>query len=473
MANKKAPGRPRGTRRRLVSVAVPLEGVGPEALLRMDSLGPRGFWAREGRWFAHLGAAARVEVGDPSVGSARFQNVWDQGRKLLEGSFSDPDSAAPPPPPRLFGGFAFQDSHTATDAWEGFPTALFVLPEVELMGEGDEAILTCRGFLDSEEDEGEFRGRLKQELESVSRLLTSPDEHIPSGELWIPATRVETDLESWRETVDEALTEMRKGGIDKVVLARVQSVSAEGGLDPVDVVMNLWEENPSSHVFLFQPQAGQVLLGAAPETVATLEGGRFRATAVAGSIPRGVTEAETAALAARLLASKKDRLEHRVCAEDMVARIGPLAKEVRADEKPHVLSLSTIQHLETVIEAELEDDVPVLSALEALHPTPAVCGFPRDLALEFLNREEPFHRGWYSGPVGWFDGTGDGVFVPALRSAAGQGDEWRLFAGAGIVVGSEPQKEWDETRIKFQPVLRALARARAGRTVGASAPGAS
>jgi menaquinone-specific isochorismate synthase len=267
----------------------------------------------------------------------------------------------------------------------------------------------------------------------------------------------------WEETIEKALKEMEEEGVSKVVLARAQSVSAEVGLDAVDVVLNLWEENRGSHVFLFEPLPGHVLLGAAPETVATLEGGRFRATAVAGSVSTGRTEKERNALAARLLASDKDRREHQICVDDMVGRISPLARTVNAEPEPHVLTLRTIQHLETVIDAEMDPGQTVLSVLEALHPTPAVCGLPRDQALEFLKREEPFRRGWYAGPVGWFDGRGNGVFVPALRSAVGHGSEWRLFAGAGIVRGSEPQMEWDETRIKFQPVLRALSRAGAGR----------
>ena len=150
-----------------------------------------------------------------------------------------------------------------------------------------------------------------------------------------------------------------------------------------------------------------------------------------------------------------------MCVDDMVRRLGPLSESVEAEAEPHVLTLSTIQHLETIIEAQLRSGENVLSVLEALHPTPAVCGLPRDLALDFLKKEERFHRGWYSGPVGWFDGAGNGVFVPALRSAVGSGAEWRLFAGAGIVAGSDPGREWDETGIKFQPVLRALAQARA------------
>src|SRR5690606_15414606 len=111
------------------------------------------------------------------------------------------------------------------------------------------------------------------------------------------------------------------------------------------------------------------------------------------------------------------------------------------------------------IRATVSPGVGVLDLLRLLHPTPAVCGLPRDAALEVLAAEEPFDRGWYAGPVGWFDADGNGVFAPALRTGVVHGTRWCLFAGAGIVEGSVPASEWDETAIKFQPMLEALAEA--------------
>jgi menaquinone-specific isochorismate synthase len=341
-----------------------------------------------------------------------------------------------------------------------------LLPEVELVGGEGSGVLTCRSFLEPGGDPARCRERLRGRLAQVKAALEAPREDAPQGELWIPATRVETDQDAWNQAVDRALAEMAGGLVSKVVLARVQTVSAEGGLEPVDVAMNLWRDNPGAHVFFFEPVPGRVFLGAAPETVATVSNGHFRATAVAGSVSRGDAEAQQKAFARDLLRSSKDRREHEMCVADMVERLRAVSARVTAQEEPHVLTLTTIQHLETVIEADLRPDQTVLSVLETLHPTPAVCGLPRDLALDFLTREEQFKRGWYAGPVGWFDQDGNGVFVPALRSAVGRGPEWRLFAGAGIVAGSDPRKEWDETRIKFQPVLRALAQARAGRSEG-------
>jgi isochorismate synthase EntC len=158
----------------------------------------------------------------------------------------------------------------------------------------------------------------------------------------------------------------------------------------------------------------------------------------------------------QLLESAKDRAEHALTAEEMVEVLGPFLEEMEVEAEPRVLSLSRIHHLETTIRGRAHEGEDILSLVEALHPTPAVCGRPRGEALSLIRGAEAFERGWYAGPVGWFDAEGDGDFVPALRSAVGSGREWRLFAGAGIVAGSDPDGEWEETALKFEPALRAL-----------------
>ena len=461
MANAETVERPSGVEKRLVSVSVPLQDVEPAALLRLGKGRARGFWAREGRWFAHIGRAATVEVSEPQDGPDRFGKIWGEARTIFSCSWKDPQSQVNPPSPRLFGGFSFRSDHVAEEEWAHFPSAHFVLPEIELMGGRESGVLTLRRLHVPSANPAQCRQELRAELASVRDSLTAASlEARPSG-VCIPATRAETDLEAWVATVDRALSEVSAGTLSKVVMARVQTASFEGIMDPIDVVLNLWRENSGSHVFLFEPTPGHILLGAAPETVATVQAGVFHATAVAGSIARGNTPEEQKALARELTNSEKDRREHQVCVEDMVARLAEICQDIQAQTEPHVLTLSAIQHLETAITANLHPDETVLSALEALHPTPGVSGFPTDRAMEFLGAEEPFERGWYAGPVGWFDGDGNGVFVPALRSAVGRGKEWRLFAGAGIVAGSDPSREWAETRIKFQTVLKALSEARA------------
>ena len=453
---------PGTVRQHLVSITVPVEGLEPEALLRLPVPGPRGFWAREGRWFAHLGVAAAVRWDAPTAapgGSSpsRFQRVWAQARSLLGSARAHPESPVPPIPPRFFGGFSFLEDHREEGVWEGFPGALFRVPEVELMGSGEGSFLTLRRVGLPGEEPGGWEDEMEEALDGLRRALARAPEGGRPPVPWGPTPRAETDPEAWGRAVRTILEEVFSGAVEKVVLARAMTLSAPQDLDPAEVTLRLRRQNPGAHVFLFEPGPGRALLGAAPETVATVQAGRFRATAVAGTMGVGGSPEERESLARALLASPKDWGEHRLCVQDMAQRLAPLSHEVRTQPEPRVLSLPAIQHLETPIEADLRSDGTVLAVLEALHPTPAVCGLPRDRALEAIRSQEPFQRGWYAGPVGWFDVEGQGVFAPALRSAVVRGREWRLFAGAGIVAGSVPEEEWKETGIKFQPVLRALA----------------
>ncbi len=441
---------------RLVTVTAQAGDAHPMVFLRQAQGGPRGFWARADRWVAHSGAVATLSVdGDDSAN--RFSAIEAEAGNLID--VVPVTEGEPSAPSRFFGGFSFRSDHSAVDLWSGFTPALFHLPEFELEGGGRRPPrLTARALIGP--DDGDVDGALRLLLTRVGRIAEGLREPSGAGSeppRTIPTTRAESERSLWEAAVTKALAAISAGEVLKVVLARTMDVVTQERLDPVDVVQHLWEENRGSHVFLFEPADGCPLVGAAPETVATMARGAFHATAVAGTVARGETPEEQEELAARLLASEKDAVEHRIALDDMVARLGPLAIQVEAQPEPHVLTLARIQHLETEIRASMPEGSSVLPVLEALHPTPAVCGLPRDNALAFLSEEEPFERGWYAGPVGWFDVEGNGVFAPALRCAVARDHQWRLFAGAGIVAGSDPGLEWEETSIKFEPVLRALA----------------
>lgn len=459
-------------RSRLVRAVIPADGASPHALLRRGLGGSRGFWARQGGWVAHIGRLASVIVTPDDRVDDRFAEAGARALELLGTDDPGPSrlTADAAPPPRLYGGAAFLNDHRAAGFWSGFPAVDFLVPTLELESVGGERWLRAQELVSEGEEADVVRGRLESRLEEVLEgLRTTVDaEPLENGGLSGPMTARPGAEErgAWEAAVGEALAEIRRGTFSKVVLARTLDVTPSALPDPLVVLAHLRRQNPGAHVFLFEPRPGATLLGAAPEILATLLGGDFHATAVAGSVPRGSSDRERDALARKLLASRKDRAEHQYTVDDMVARLDPLVEDVRADPEPGVLALAGIQHLETHIRATAPRDRDVLSLLSALHPTPAVCGFPRDPALEFLRREEPFERGWYAGPVGWFDTRGNGVFVPALRSAVVREGTWRLFAGAGIVAGSEPSLEWEETWIKFEPVLRALAASRSGEEGG-------
>lgn len=440
----------------LLSVTRRVRGMGPRAFLTCGEGHARGFWARGHRWVAHIGVLQETSVFPGDAAEKRFHAVGEalEGvRTRLSGEKA-----------RLYGGFSFRVDDQLDPVWNAFPPARFILPEAELEGGRSDATaeeLLLRVWVAPREGEGpaEARARAERRLDELARAVESGGER-RSGGPRAPegvSLRTETDRAAWEAGVEGVLEAIAQGTVEKVVLARTLDVTPPFQVDPLEILDQLRWANPMSHVFLFEPDPGACLLGAAPETISTLRKGRFEATAVAGSVPRGETPEEQSFLARQLLGSRKDRAEHRYTVEEMVRRLAGRADDVEAEEEPHVLTLSRIQHLETRVTAHPRPGETVLSLLEELHPTPAVCGLPRDAALVFLREVEPFQRGWYAGPVGWADTEGDGVFVPALRTAVSSDGVWRLFAGAGIVDGSDPGLEWEETRIKFQPVLQALA----------------
>ena len=440
--------------RRLATVTIPAPDLRPDGFLRHASGEARGFWARGDRWIAHRGVAAELKP-DERTGTDRFGLVAEGAHEVALDALLPP-GAARAPRIRFYGGFSFRPDHSGTGVWRAFPAWLFHVPVFELEGDGSgDAWLRAHALVETDEVDDVFV-RLRHRAEALrAELATLDDTREPAASV-VRGRRTVTDRVSWENAVQEALDTIRAGHVSKVVLARTLDVDLDAPIDPVEVVSRLWDSHRGSHVFMFEPEPGSVLVGAAPETVATLRDGVFHATAVAGSIRRGSSPREQAELATQLLASEKDRVEQRIALDDMIARLETVSHQIRSDPQPHVLTLPRIQHLETEIRASVPAVVGVLDLLRLLHPTPAVCGLPHDAALAFLADAEPFDRGWYAGPVGWFDAEGNGIFAPALRTGVSVGRGWRLFAGAGIVEGSVPALEWDETDIKFQPILDAL-----------------
>jgi menaquinone-specific isochorismate synthase len=450
-------------RPRLATVTIPAPDLRPDTFLRHAAGEERGFWARGDRWVAHRGVASEVR-GSAGGHGDRFDEVAVAARELALQPIL-PEEGARAPRVRFYGGFSFRSDHEATGVWADFPTGLFHVPVFELEGDGSgDAWLRARALVSDASDEDVF-GRLRRGAETLRAELAALAD-FPTPAKGATGRTTATDRGIWEGAVTASLEAIRSAALSKTVLARTLDVDLDAPIDPVDVVCRLWEVDRGSHVFLFEPSPGSALVGAAPETVATLRDGVFHATAVAGSVRRGETPRERADLGEKLLASEKDRVEQRIALDDIVARLQTIAHEIRTDPQPHVLTLARIQHLETEIRASVPAGVGVLDLVRLLHPTPAVCGLPREAALAFLAVREPFERGWYAGPVGWFDAEGNGVFAPALRTGVSTGSGWRLFAGAGIVKGSVPALEWEETGMKFEPMLEALRSAGAELGVG-------
>ena len=259
----------------------------------------------------------------------------------------------------------------------------------------------------------------------------------------------------YRGQVSAALRSIAEGVFEKVVLARSVRLSREGGFEPCSLLNTLRRSHPSCGIFAVG-RPSSLLLGATPECLVRLHDRRMETASVAGSAPRGRSPEEDSQLGRDLLESKKEQAEHAVVVRALRAALSAYCAELDVPESPRLMQLQNIQHLETPIAGTLRSDSSILDLLGAVHPTPAIAGEPCEAALQWIADHENLDRGWYGGPVGFVDHAGGGEFYAALRSSLVTGDHARLFAGAGIVHGSEPESELRETRLKLRTMLAPL-----------------
>jgi menaquinone-specific isochorismate synthase len=255
----------------------------------------------------------------------------------------------------------------------------------------------------------------------------------------------------WEQAVIAAVGRIKAGDLRKVVLARDLFATASEPIDIRILLARLAARAPDCYTFSC---AG--LVGATPELLIRREGRDVSSLVLAGTMARGGSKADDEALAAFLLASAKNKEEHQYTVESVRDVLTPLCSSITVDDAPYLLQMADYQHLATQVTGELASDASALSLAASLHPTAAICGTPTADALNLIRELEAMNRGRYSGPVGWMDAHGNGEWGIALRCGEIDGPRARLFAGCGIVAGSQPESELAETETKFRPMRRAL-----------------
>ena len=264
------------------------------------------------------------------------------------------------------------------------------------------------------------------------------------------------DADAFEHSVELATSAIEANDFEKIVLARAVDFQANTELSPLGFLDRLRNKFPSCYTFSYSSGLEGTFLGSTPELLIRVKEGRLQADALAGSIGRGNSPGEDAALGAALLNSEKDAREHQSVIHSIVNRLHELNLEPVVASKPRLLKLPNLQHLFTPIEATLPTDVHILDIIQNLHPTSAVGGSPKAAACPRIADYESFVRGPYAGPVGWFDAHGDGEFVVGIRSGILCNKSLRLFSGAGIVKGSKPLNEKLETDLKFKAMREVM-----------------
>ncbi len=442
-------------RRTLVSVTVEADPADPCAAVFASRLASdRWFcWEQPDRGFALAGLGIAHEAA--SRGPDRFGDVAAEALEVGRDSVLDEPPGLPAGAgPVWLGGFAFDPQGGSSSTWSSLSPGSLALPELSLCRSGGRTFLTVNAVVHPGEDAAARAAVLEARLAGlrVEAPLPMLDPH-PTSQPQIRSARTPGEFE---DAVSAATERIEGGEMSKVVLAREVIVTAAAAHDPAALFGAMREQFPACFCFCCgTPEAA--FIGASPELLVRRSGASVSTVALAGSTRRSSDPAVDDHLGEQLLRSDKNRREQRIVAERIVRALRPHAVWVEAAAEPEIVKVANIQHLATPVIAQLAEPHSAIELAGTLHPTPAVGGEPWPGAAAAIADLEGMDRGWYAGPVGWMDATEDGEFCVALRSALLRDREAHLFAGVGVVAGSDPAAELAETEVKLQALLPFLA----------------
>ncbi|MGS0693057.1 isochorismate synthase [Shewanella sp. 0m-4] len=348
---------------------------------------------------------------------------------------------------RYYGGVAFDRRN---ESWPEFGKAHFILPRIELRRSGNEfKLLVNLNFT-----EQAFAQEIDDALQSL-QALDAPKPLAPPNKVALMSRSDRPDKYRWNELVNRVTHPKFIEDTPKVVLSRLTQLEINEVVDPW-MLLACWQgRNPTSFQFGFQFSPDSTFISCTPERLYRRRQRELFTEALAGTTVRGLNQEEDKELAQALLDDTKNSHENQLVRQHIVNVLNPLSNYVGADETPTVFKLSHIQHLHRSIRAELKPGVNDFQLIQALHPTPAVGGLPKESAMNFIRQQEGYVRGWYAGACGYFN-KHESEFAVAIRSALIEPGRINLFAGAGIVAGSEADKEWTELENKLTTILSIL-----------------
>jgi menaquinone-specific isochorismate synthase len=441
----------RDEREKLVSISLAVDALDPLAVLESIFEPSEPHFYAERPSIETAIAGAEVAAAHHGHGANRFAAGQHWIDETLAHTIAVGDVEAPFGGPHFFAGFTFSDE---VEPGEAFPAASLFVPRWQVSRAGAVTTAVANLAIGPNADLRPLAERVWRAHGKFSafRFKTNTEEPAPIGSPQFSRS----EMGDYRAAVARALTRISAGEFKKIVLARAQDIRATQPLHPLEMLNGLRQRFPDCYSFSFARGNGPSFIGASPERLVRVSKGVLETEALAGSTRRGSGASEDAALANALLASDKDRREQQEVLDDIVARLTPLGLHLEFPERPSVRRLANVQHLHTPVRAPLPEKVRLLDVLAALHPTPAVGGSPRDAAVAGIRALEGFPRGLYAGALGWMNARGGGEFFVGLRSALVEGATARVYAGAGIVAGSTPEKEFAETELKFKAMLDAL-----------------
>ncbi|OUL18501.1 isochorismate synthase [Nostoc sp. RF31YmG] len=437
--------------RQIVSISLEIDLVDPLVVLeKLAQVNEVNFY------FENKGKGEAIAAIDPIAelhidGTERFSKAEYFIKNSLKNIISFGNKNQPFSGPHFFCYFSF--FHQNYQADYPFPSATIFLPHWQIAVKNKRCILVMNSIINASANISRLIQTLFNKIETINALkYCSPNIDNFSANL---SKKSVTNAAQFKRAVSSALEKIHANHLTKIVLADALDISSSNNFNLFKSLNNLRQIHPNCYIFSTSNGKGQNFIGASPERLISIHEQQLITDALAGSAPRGKTPAEDAANANRLINSQKEKHEHSLVIDFITQRLSQIGLLPQV-LPPRLRQLSNIQHLWTPISAIVPVNVHPLKIVAQLHPTPAVAGAARDIACAEIRRYENFERGLYAAPLGWVDSEGNCEFIVGIRSALIDGDRARLYAGAGIVAGSDPEKEFAEVQLKLQALLKAL-----------------
>jgi len=347
--------------------------------------------------------------------------------------------------PLVAGGVKFNDNNSTE--WSDFTENDWFVPRYVFLKNGNNYYVVVNSLSE------DSSGNIVTEFSKISDFAFSSDSVLGLS-FSFPKLKLikEINKTEWKRGIDFSLDLIKKNTLDKIVISRYVQNSIEGEVNYHLLLASLADNYPFCTIFGFN-NGNSFFFGATPETLFRVNKNVIETDALAGSISRGKTIYEDENLSNQLLTSDKNLREHKKVVDFILTNLEKHARTVVYRDTPKIRKLKNIQHLWTPIKAQINKDVNLLSILYDLHPTPAVCGSPKEVAFEKINEIEKFSRGLFTGVIGWFNFFNEGDFSVAIRSALIKNNFLYAYAGCGIVEGSNAEEEFVETQLKLKPIL--------------------
>ncbi len=349
--------------------------------------------------------------------------------------------------PLVMGGIKFAPNQKSK-TWAEFSDSDWFIPEVILLKEKSQFFFVFN-FLVKDNNSAKIIEKLDYKINSTLKFIHDTNRFLKQA---IIKKKYSQPVEKWYSIINTALNKISRGELKKTVLSREVRLVLNDNPSITKMLQKLSDNYPGCYIFAFKKNKS-VFIGASPEKLVKISKKVLEIDALAGSVARGKTEAEDRELEEFLLHSEKNINEQTAVVTFIKDLLTKISADIKFTEKASIRKLPNIQHLWTPITAELQNGYMLFDVLKALHPTPAICGTPWNVARDNILELEEHDRGLYSGNIGWFNFDGDGEFAVGIRSALVKENKIYAYAGCGIVKGSEPQSEFEESEIKLRPIL--------------------